>query len=258
MLALVSSTAAKKNAGFSEARRHDTEDNIAWLERQLNGLGKQDQQLTHLVLLGGRGLTGFRLRVAQCHLRHDLLPSNWSHAVLLGELKASVKDTKIYELSLEPRGGFQNMPETNGLQEGTLARYRTSKGFPNIAILRLPVPVADWLSAPSDKNRVAPIDHYKRQRAILDAPALVLPWLSFVWGVASGGNPLLQGIGIPSAAMIETILNSVGYDPSPGTDSRAACPEAFYQSAKWWQLYYAEGQFEPITGRYVVNHEIQP
>jgi hypothetical protein len=58
--------------------------------------------------------------------------------------------------------------------------------------------------------------------------------------------------------MIETILNSVGYDPSPGVDSRATCPEAFYQSASWWQMYYQEGQFEPITGRYTARHQIEP
>jgi Transposase len=62
------------------------------------------------------------------------------------------------------------------------------------------------------------------------------------------GNPLLPGIGTPSAAMIETILNSVGYDPSPGVDSCSACPEAFDQSAAWWQMYYHKGQLEPITG----------
>jgi hypothetical protein len=221
-------------------------------------LDSPGEQATHLVLLGGRGLTAFRLRIAQSHVRHDMLPSNWSHAVLMGEPAPAIEDTTIYELSLEPPGGFQKMPETNGLQTSTLGHYSNRREFPNIAVLRLPVPVADWLNKSPAKGRVAPLVHYTRQRAILDAPALVIPWLSFTWGVADAGNPLLQGTGIPSAVMIETILNSVGYDPSPGIDSRAACPEAFYQSAAWWQMYYQDGQVEPIMGRYTADHEIEP
>lgn len=257
MLTLVSSTASDRSDQFVEAHRVGNENNITWLQRQLEDMGTQSQQ-THLVLLGARGLTAFRLRVAQSHLRHDLMPSNWSHAVLLAELQTAVEDTTIYELSLEPPGGFQKMPETNGLQTNTLDYYSARRDYPNIALLRLPVPVADWLRTPAAEGRVPPVEHYQRQRAILDAPALVLPWLSFAWGVTDAGNPLLQGTGIPSAAMIETILSSVGYDPSPGVDSRAACPEAFYQSAKWWQMYYEDGRVLPIVGRYTAKHQIEP
>jgi hypothetical protein len=257
MLTLVNSTAADRNDQFRKADRIGNENNIAWLQRQFTDMEDQPEQ-THLVLLGGRGLTAFRLRVAQGHLRHDLMPSNWSHAVLVGAREAAVEDTKIYELSLEPPGGFQQMPQKNGLQTNTLGYYRGRRAFPNIAVLRVPVAVADWLSNPLDKDRVPPLVHYQRQRAILDAPALVLPWLAFAWGVGDAANPLLRGIGIPSAVMIETILNSVGYDPSPGIDSRAACPEAFYQAALWWQMYYTEGQIEPILGRYTAKHQIEP
>jgi hypothetical protein len=175
MLTLVNSTASDRNAKFSRADRLRNEDNIAWLQRQLADMGTPQLQLTHLVLLGGRGLTAFRLRVAQSHVRHDLLPSNWSHAMLLGELAASIEDTTIYELSLEPRGGFQKMPETNGLQTSTLAFYKRGKDFPNVALLRLPVPVAAWLTAPTAEGRIPPLDHFQRQRAILDAPAWLCP-----------------------------------------------------------------------------------
>ncbi len=257
MLTLVSSTAADKSPAFLEAKRSRNDDNIAWLKSQFAAMGDAPE-LTHLVLLGGRGLTAFRLRVAQSHLRHDLMPSNWSHAVLLGTPEVALETTTIYELSLEPAGGFRNMAETNGLQTSTLGYYSSRRDYPNIAVLRLPVGVGDWLTDRPAKGRVAPLDHYQRQRAILDAPALVLPWLSFAWGVGDAANPLLQGIGIPSAVMIETILNSVGYDPSPGVDSRAACPEAFYQAAKWWQMYYEEGQVAPMEGRYTAEHQIEP
>jgi len=46
------------------------------------------QAVTHrkrggiVVLLGGADLLHFRLRVAQSHVRADLLPSYWSHAAL--------------------------------------------------------------------------------------------------------------------------------------------------------------------------------
>jgi hypothetical protein len=182
MLTLVSSTASDKNPQFQDAPRLRNENNISWLRRQVADMGNQPQ-LTHLVLLGGRGLTAFRLRIAQSHLRHDLLPSNWSHAVLLAEMAPALEDTPIYELALEPPRGFKNMPQTNGLQTNTLRSYASRRTFPNVALLRLPVQVADWLSNPSARDRLPPIVHYQRQRAILDAAALVLPWLAHAWGV---------------------------------------------------------------------------
>ena len=69
MLTLVSSTASRRNDKFGKAPRVRNENNMAWLRRQLAELDGPPEQMTHLVLLGGRGLTAFRLRIAQSHVR---------------------------------------------------------------------------------------------------------------------------------------------------------------------------------------------
>ena len=102
------------------------------------------QELTHVVLLGGPGDVAFRLRVAQSHLRHDLKPSHWSHAVLIDTVHPEMDTTPIFEISLEPTRGFQVPTPNNGLQTNEFGAYDDPARFPNIALLRLPVPAADW------------------------------------------------------------------------------------------------------------------
>src|SRR5688500_1547601 len=104
MLNLLSSTASATSKAFRPNRRPRTEGNCAWLERQLKGLRSFDAgrtELTHVVLVGGIGDVPFRLRVAQSHLRHDLKPSHWSHAVLIESLRPVVSSIPILEISLE-------------------------------------------------------------------------------------------------------------------------------------------------------------
>jgi hypothetical protein len=84
----------------------------------------------------------------------------------------------------------------------------------------------------------------------LDAIELIVSWLSFVWGVGKTGNPLLEGIGMPSAAMIETVINAAGFELTPGLASSSSCPEAIWQSAKWWHNYYETRQESGISGSY--------
>ena len=93
---------------------------------------------------------------------------------------------------------------------------------------------------------------------MLDAPDLILSWLAVVWGVGRASNPVLDGKGLPTAAMIETILNGVGFDLSPGLDVRVSCPENVWQAARWWELYYDDTARLPITGRYLVTDRINP
>jgi hypothetical protein len=66
----------------------------------------------------------------------------------------------------------------------------------------------------------------------------MLPWLSFVWGTKGSSNPLLEGKGIPSAAFVETVFAMAGFELTPGLSSASSCPEAMWQSAKWWTDFY--------------------
>ena len=96
-----------------------------------------------------------------------------------------------------------------------------------------------------------------KQRAVLDAIDLIVQWLAYVWGVARSANPLLDGLGIPSAAMLEIVIGASGFDLTPGLESRSSCPEAIWQAARWWHEYYTGQKKSGLTGAYYTPHEIK-
>jgi hypothetical protein len=243
MLNIRSSTATEANRGFKEAKRRKSEANLTWLRRHLRG---GDENALRLLLVGGTGAGDLRLRVAQSHLRHDMTPSHWSHVALLGEVNGGkAEETEIFEIALEPAGGFGFPAPTNGVQTGRLGAYADRKRYPNLALITLPVERAALDEA---------IGRFQRQRSVLDATELVLLWLAFLWGVGRAGNPLLSGNGIPSAAFVEVVLGAVGYELTPGLESRASCPEAIWQAARWWHEFYSEQEETPLTGVYSTEH----
>jgi hypothetical protein len=243
MIEIISSKAASPNRLLEKVPRQESDDNVQWLRQNL----ETPDEYTHIALLGGISTTAFRLRVAQSHVRHDLIPSYWSHAMLLGKIARNVGATPIYEIALEPPQGFAFPPPTNGLQRGRLSQYRDTRLFPNIALLRVSVSQQATLDA---------LASFQRQRAVLDAVDLMIRWLAFVWGVARSGNPLLEGYGIPSAAMLEIVFGVVGYDLTPGLESRASCPEAIWQAAKWWHEYYEDQNRLALSGAFHIGHEL--
>ncbi|MEV0720662.1 hypothetical protein [Asanoa sp. NPDC050611] len=252
MLNILASNAGGASPTFRPVSRAPGESNLDWLGRELAGPAVDG---THLLLVGGRDHIGFRLRVAQAHLRHDLSPSHWSHAALLGPGTPEVGATATYEVSLDPPRGFGVPTAANALQVGRLDAYADPGRFPNIALLRLPVPAVEW-QRPSTAEQISVLERFRKQRSVLDVTELVLQWLAFLWGVGRAANPLLDGYGVPSAAMIEVVLNAVGYDVTPALESRASCPEAIWQAAKWWHPYYSERTPSPITGAWHVSDRI--
>src|SRR5689334_11539156 len=46
--------------------------------------------------------------------------------------------------------------------------------------------------------------------------------------------------GLPSAAFVETVFARSGFELTPGLSSASSCPEAIWQSAKWWTNYYED------------------
>lgn len=248
MISILSSQATSPSEEFRRVPREEGEDNIAWLRRNMPA-----GDVTHVVLVGGKSQTAFRLRLAQAHVRHDLVPSYWSHVFLarphlivdsagdlLGMGKHIVSSTVI-EVSLEPPSGFGFPAPSNALQTGRLAAYSDPVRYPNIAVLGIPVAQAEVMKA---------LDRFRKQRAVLDAVDLVVRWLAYTWGVARSGNPLMDGLGIPSAAVLETVFGAAGFDLTPGLESRSSCPEAIWQAAKWWHQYYERDNRTCITGAY--------
>lgn len=162
-----------------------------------------------LLLVGGCDLTHFRLRVAQSHVRADMAPSFWSHVGILCEDAAGLG---LYEVALDPPAGFQEMPKTNGVQRVSVARYEDTSRFPNVALLRFPISKlgddqAEPKGAPGPTRSqiVRGIDRVRTERGVLDIPALILPWLGFVWGAGMPTNPLVGGTGIPGAVFAEAV-----------------------------------------------------
>lgn len=241
MLTIVSSGTRKHSTCFEQSKRKRDEDNLAWMKRHMQLLEDRTElsDPAYVALLGGAADADFRLRVAQAHVRHDLTPSHWSHAVLFRG-SGWTRAQGIWEISLEPAKGFAHPPRGNGVQEGKLGAYRSPSRVPNVALIRLPV------SLPAMR---AALGTFKMQRNALDAVELMLAWLAYVWGVGRAQNPLLDGLGLPCAALIEALAGAAGFDLTPGLESRASCPEAIWQAARWWHEYYGDGQGEEASDR---------
>lgn len=243
MINILSSDASSKSDDFRDIPKEGRENNLTWLQRNL----PSDTVQGVLVMVGGKSPIDFRLRTAQAHVRSDLTPSKWSHVMLLknpGEREAS----KVYEISLEPAEGFGFPTPDNGVQEGDLARYKDTRKYPNIACLQIPV----------DQQKIEEaLTRFKMQRAVLDGVDLMVRWLAYAWGVGRSGNPLLEGFGIPSAAMLEIVVGASGFDLTPGLESRSSCPEAISQAAKYWHDYYKDQKKTPLTGTFCAPHQIE-
>jgi hypothetical protein len=237
------------NPHLLESPRKPGRSNGQWLADHL----KPEEKRVTLLVLGGTSPMDFRLRVAQSHLRDDLTPSHWSHVALLGEpMNDRIGDTAVYEISLDPPRGFGYPLPSNGLQKATLARYLDARKWPNIALLHLPAVVQ------RDAINEA-LKRFQMQRVVLDSLQLLLTWLAFVWGVGRAPNPLHDGVGIPSASMLEVVIGAAAeFDLTPGLESRSSCPEAIWQSARWWHQYHADSRQGAIEGVFSTSHYLLP
>ena len=207
-----------------------------------------------IVLVGGSSLLDFRLRVAQSHVRHDMQPSHWSHAALIDEGNLN-EDVRLLEVSLAPSTGFGDVPPNNGVQVGRLSAYDDATKYPNIACLNF------GCNDDTAKRVGEAVERLRMERQILDIPALVVEWLRFAWGVGDAGNPLLHERGIPSAAFLEGVFGLIDAELTPGLSSVSSCPEAIWQSVKWWRGFYESDLAEalrPPTGVYNIGDRLIP
>lgn len=231
MLAIRPSNAAEPNKSLVEtkykprAQRQPktVETNTAWLKRVNATKG--------LLLLGGAALSHFRIRVAQSHARADLRPSCWSLAGILTDQKT------FLSVPLELCGESSEIAENNGVQTCNMADYDDPARFPNIAVVEFTPDTKMIL----DNTRLLSGDRKEKkpaQRNIVDLPALMLAWLSYVWIAGKASNPLSDGLGLPSAVFVETVYGMAGIELTPGLASSTSCPEAIWQAAKYWREFY--------------------
>lgn len=240
-MALISrSPSTRPNARLVEKKPQKAEGNRAWLKR-LGAPGGVVLEDNGIILLGGSSLTDFRIRVAQSVVRGDLFPSFWSHCgILLGDgLFAAVPLGPGHAAADGGRDEVSMVPRSNGVQMSRLDDFDDPRRFPNVAVVRFA------RRHPGVRDHIARL---KGDRGVIDLPAMILPWLGHVWGVGGAANPLLDGIGLPAAAFVETVFSMAGFELTPGLSSTSSCPEAIWQSAKWWTEFYEGISGDAIAG----------
>ena len=226
-MALISlSPSSQPNRALVLDEPEKSESNKKWLAR----IGDSDG----LILLGGSSVADFRVRVAQSSLRRDMLPSFWSQVgILLGSNMFATVPLDLASRDPAPASkradDVSAIPRHNGVRMCSLDEIDNAQRFPNIAVIRF---------AKVHDNVRAHIDRVSADRSIVDIPALMLHWLGFAWGTAGSSNPLLSGIGLPSSAFVETVFAMAGFELTPGLSAASSCPEAIWQSAKWWTGFY--------------------
>jgi hypothetical protein len=249
VISIRQSTAEKANEKLDEVKAEANETNSAWLKRVKATDG--------VLLLGGAAVSHFRIRVAQSHARDDMTPSSWSLAGIL------LDDTKFLSVPLDLYGDASEIARANGVQVCNMSDYDDPARFPNIAILRF---TRDYDKIVTNAKLIAGDREAKRpaQRSIIDLPTLMLPWLSFIWVCGKASNPLTEGLGLPSAAFVETVYGIAGIELTPGLASATSCPEAIWQAAKYWHAFYKEAaktdsqrnaKQQVPTGQYAVRQK---
>ncbi len=252
MLSIISSRAGKPNPGLREAPRHEGESNVEWVERNLPPA--IDDQVT-LLMVGGVDALHLQVRSAQAGARHDMTPSSWSHVAFLDPPRKATGNAKLTEVSLDPARGFGHPPSSNAVQTSRLKRYDAPGDFPNIAVATLPVPRA---------TSNASLKRIQMGRSSIDLVESLLAWLAYVWGAPGASNPLRSEIGVPGASLVEAVTGLNDFDLTPGLESRSSCPEAIWQSLRWWHDYYAREDSRhgrsgeaAVAGAYAIGHRVE-
>ncbi|MDX2029547.1 MAG: hypothetical protein SF339_02690 [Blastocatellia bacterium] len=238
MVPIRNSPATKANKGLKKAAAKTGEGNSQWLARTRLTSG--------ILLLGGSSLEHFRIRVAQSQVRSDLLPGFWSLAGIL------LDGERFYSVPLAPPVDLSVVPANNGVQLCRLADYDDPRRFPNVAVLQFPGAQNPLLHQAENSDLARDtVELIRHQRSLVDLPALMLAWLSHVWGVT--GNPLLEAKGLPSAVFVESVYGLAGIELTPGLAAAASCPEAIWQAGKWWHQFYQRADAGAPTGVYSIR-----
>lgn len=246
MLKIVRSNSTESNPQFLPFDRQEGETNTAWGERAVLDMkaGGPDAW-TYVVLLGGSDTLAFRVRVAQSHLRNDMLPSFWSESILVRLAGASLANADALHVPLHQPEGPAFAARVNGVVARPLTDFDDTRRYPNIAVIALPV---------EQQKIIDKVASFQQSRATLDALEHVLRWLAFAWGAARTPNPLHENYGLPSTCMIETVCAAANFDLTPGLESRASCPEAIWAAANYWHGYFEKFNGREPIGRYCTPH----
>lgn len=228
--------------------RINSESNQEWIKRAYESFSLENiDDWSFIVLAGGKDVVSFRIRVAQSHLRSDMLPSFWSECGLLNITKSKFTTATFHNLPLFQPALETYAPTRNGLVDLPFNKLPTQKHYSNLALLAIPV---------EQKKIIKSLKDYKGARVSYDAVENILPWLAYVWGAGNATNPLMQQIGFPSAMMLNQIFSANGFDLAPGVNANLSAPETFWSGVKHWQDYYKKTQEKGLQPkmRFVIDH----
>lgn len=237
-----------RNKEILDLDRPDKQSNSQWLEGALQALGlERGEEWTLVVLLGGKDLLSFRLRMAQSHFRQYMEPSNWSDCLLLSLPAADIGQTSAFHVPLmQPELPFP--PARNGVVDVLLERFDAVDEWPNIALLAYPVARQKVL----DK-----LELFVERRQVFDALGNTLRWLAFAWGVNGASNPVHEQIGLPSACMLDMVCSAAGLSVAQTLTTYGACPEVIWGNVNYWQPQWSGADNhagQTPKGRFFVGH----
>lgn len=214
-----------RNKDVTGLDRQRSENNAGWLNRALKKLDLKDvKQWTLVVLVGGVDQMSFRLRLAQSHLRRDMLPSYWSECLLAEVRGGDITKARLHYVPLiQPDQTFA--PSRNGVVASAVDSFSSADDWPNVALLAFPM---------AQKEVLAYLERFKESRDMLDALAHIVQWLAFAWGTNGTPNPVHQGIGLPSASMVGVVCAAAQLDVAPGMPVKGACPEVLWSTVNYW------------------------
>ena len=110
------STQSRIASDIHELKRIKREPNLEWLKRAYASFELDDlAQWSFIVLAGGKNVVSFRIRVAQSHLRGDMLPSFWSECALFDIHQTDFSDAGLFHLPLFQPATASYAPARNGL-----------------------------------------------------------------------------------------------------------------------------------------------
>ncbi len=243
MLSIRESNLRDRNPDIRQEERQPGEGNRAFLQRHWASETFADAEIG-LVLVGGRTSQDLCLRFAQSLARYDRSPSSWSEVFLIVRNADGFQSFGVHlpaiQTPTEHRGErlLRNVPTwNNGIQTEIEALVDSPIDYPNIALLRLSAETRMQLR-PSENGLAvdanAAVDQCRRRGDVISTAECAWRWLGYAWGIRGQGNPLHEGVGFPAAMFVDSVLNALGLDLTPGLASHSSCPEAIWQTFNWW------------------------
>lgn len=250
MYAIRGSTAASENEALVERERTGTGPtaNVEWVAGCLADLRATGEDETLVLLLGGRSAYDFRVRVAQSHLRGDMSPSHWSHTALVDAVGEPVGATVLREVSLEPRGSVGCPATTNTVIHAARLVRRPRAGAqhrgPQRAGAALRVAGAQRGRGPARADLGPRAAHPAAGRRRPAGAAAAVAGLRV--GRGALGRPAPRRRRAAVGGDDRDAGQRGRLDLTPGLDSRAATPEGFWQTARWWHTYFELQDRPPV------------